>query len=179
MRMGVALLLSAGTLGALALARSWTPRPTATAAPGKTTAAPPARPRRSWTTPKTGARYAKLFQDVEARYGFPAGLISRVAWQESRYNPQAVSRVGARGMFQFMPATAAEWGLTDPFDPQASAWAAGAYLSRLYDRFGDWVSALAAYNWGQGNVRKGLTNAPAETRTYVVSILTDIGLIDP
>lgn len=180
MRNGVALALTAGTFAALALARTWSgakPAPGApvvpAAAPGPTT-----KPRRSWTTPKSGAKYATLFETVERKYGFPAGLISRLAWQESRYNPEARSPVGAAGMFQFMPATARELNV-DPLDPEAAAWAAAEYLARLYRRFGDWVQALAAYNWGQGNVAKGLTNAPAETRRYVVSILTDIGLLEP
>lgn len=113
-----------------------------------------------------------------------------LVWQaeaESSFNPAARSPVGARGLFQFMPATARQYGLrlspTDErLDPLKSASAAARYLSALHRRFGDWALALAAYNCGEGRVSKLLRKhhattfaeihsfLPAETRLYVPKI---------
>lgn len=113
---------------------------------------------------------------AEQRYGIPSGLLVRQAWQESRFNPAAVSPVGARGLMQFMPATAKEWGV-DVASPESSADGAGRYMAWLYSKTGSWSLALAAYNWGIGNVlRKGLTAAPKETRDYVAQIGADTGV---
>lgn len=129
-----------------------------------------------WITPSKGQVYEAVFAAAEKAYSLPSGMLSRVAYQESRYNPNAKSPVGALGLMQFMPATAKDFGI-DPLDPVASIWAAGKYLSQLYRQFGTWDKALAAYNWGQGNVsRKGLDKAPTETRNYFTSILADLGL---
>jgi len=75
-----------------------------------------------------------------------------------------------------MPATAAEMGI-DPLDPFAAIDAAARYLRSLYRQTGAWDKALAAYNWGIGNVqRKGIARAPTETQNYFRQILADIGL---
>ena len=130
-----------------------------------------------WNTPQKGLIYQATFDAATMTYGLPAKLLSRMAYQESRYNPAAVSPVGAVGLMQFMPATAASFGL-DPTDPQASIFAAAKYMRQLYDRFQSWPLALAAYNWGPGNVaRKGIDQAPAETRDYVAQIGSDVGLL--
>lgn len=119
-----------------------------------------------------------LFSDTETKYGLPAGLLRSVATVESGGNAKAVSPAGARGLFQFMPGTARDMGLrgNDVFDPQKSAQAAGRYLRQLLNQTGGSVeSALAAYNWGIGNVqKKGLSRAPAETRQYVPKVLSGI-----
>lgn len=134
-----------------------------------------------FTLPAAAAPYADAISDAELENGLPDGLLGRLLQQESSYKPDIVSGakkspVGAIGIAQFMPATAAQFGI-DPTDPFASIDAAGAYLRQLFDRFGNWTEALAAYNWGQGNVaRKGLAAAPLETRNYFTEILTDIGL---
>jgi len=106
---------------------------------------------------------------------------------ESAFNPQAVSSARAAGMWQFMPATGRDYDLKQNFfrddrrNVLASTRAALDYLQRLHGMFGDWHLALAAYNWGEGNVgraiaanqRRGLgtrysdLNMPAETRNYV------------
>ena len=84
-----------------------------------------------------------------------------------------VSSAGAKGMWQLMPI---HWRFVDPLDWQASANYAGDMLVRLYNRFGTWALALAAYNWGEGNLSKnGIGAAPAETRNYYAQILGDIG----
>ena len=78
------------------------------------------------------------------------------------------------GIAQFMPATAREWLGSEAaaLDPNAAIPGAARYLAWLYNRTGGWAEALAAYNWGIGNVqRKGLARAPAETRDYFSTIL--------
>lgn len=96
-------------------------------------------------------------------------LIRSVIRTESAFNPRAVSPVGAQGLMQLMPGTAAELGVTDPFDPEQNIMAGTRYLRQLLDRYdGDLDHALAAYNWGMGNVdRHGLARLPEETRNYL------------
>ncbi|WP_079953308.1 lytic transglycosylase domain-containing protein [Salmonella enterica] len=119
----------------------------------------------------------KLSQ-LEAKYNLPPGLLRSVAIAESGGNQFAVSRAGAMGLFQFMPQTAKEFGLrgNDAFDPAKSADAAARKLGGLMRFFhGDLAKALAAYNWGEGNVqRKGLAAAPEETRNYVPRVLANL-----
>lgn len=115
--------------------------------------------------------YMAHLSALEQQYGLPRGILAAQQQTESNFNPAAVSPAGAQGIAQFMPATAKQYGI-DPLDPmQASDGEARmmADLSRKYG--GDMKSALAAYNWGQGNVdRKGLTNAPPETQNYVAKV---------
>lgn len=126
-------------------------------------------------------KYRAAIAQAEAQNGIPAGLLARLLWQESRYRPDIIdgrtrSPVGAVGIAQFMPATAAEWGV-NPLDPFQSIDGAGRYLAWLFKRLGGWREALAAYNWGIGNVqRKGIAAAPLETRNYFSQILFDVGL---
>lgn len=116
------------------------------------------------------------FRAAEERYDLPAGLLSRVAYQESRYDVNAVSPKGAVGLMQFLPSTAAQLGF-DPRDPAASIDGAGRYLQQLHQQTGSWTGALAAYNWGIGNLRRqGFANAPAETVSYVRAIAQDVRL---
>lgn len=123
--------------------------------------------------------YAGWIAETEQANGIPENLLARLLYQESRYRDDIISGAtrspaGALGIAQFMPATAAEWGI-DPLDPYSAIEGAGRYIAWLYGQFGDWSLALAAYNWGIGNVkRKGLQNAPRETVAYVTDILGDI-----
>lgn len=134
-----------------------------------------------WNVEKIPLQYRDAVMAAEARYGLPAGMLGRLLWQESRYREDIItgrtkSSAGALGIAQFMPATAREMGI-DPLDAFASIDAAGRYLGRLFASLGSWDKALAAYNWGIGNVRsKGLDAAPAETRKYFSQILADLGL---
>ncbi|MFT4192493.1 MAG: transglycosylase SLT domain-containing protein [Comamonas sp.] len=129
-----------------------------------------------------------LFHIVEEleRRNMPTEL-ALLPFVESAFNPQAVSSARAAGMWQFVPSTGRHFELTqnvfrdDRRDVLASTRAALDYLARLYDMFGDWHLALAAYNWGEGsvqraqarNARQGLgqgyqdLSMPAETRNYV------------
>ncbi len=126
-----------------------------------------------------------IVEELEARK-MPAEL-ALLPFIESAFNPQAVSSARASGMWQFMPATGKSFDLKqnafrdDRRDVQASTRAALDYLERLHKMFGDWHLALAAYNWGEGNVGKAIArnkraglpttyadlNMPMETRMYV------------
>ncbi|MBS3996152.1 MAG: transglycosylase SLT domain-containing protein [Hydrogenophaga sp.] len=132
------------------------------------------------------ARY--LFHIVEEieRRNLPMEL-ALLPFIESAFNPQAVSSARAAGIWQFMPATGESFDLKqnifrdDRRDVLASTRAALDYLEQLHARFGDWHLALAAYNWGQGNVNRAITRnqreglptgytdltMPMETRMYV------------
>lgn len=114
-----------------------------------------------------------LLKEVAVQYDLPTPLFTRLIWQESRFRPEAVSPVGAKGIAQFMPATAAEWGLKDPFDPIQALPASAAFLRDLMDQFGNFGLAAAAYNGGQGRLGrwlKGKGGLPKETRNYVIQI---------
>jgi alkylhydroperoxidase/carboxymuconolactone decarboxylase family protein YurZ len=99
-------------------------------------------------------------------------LLVRQAKQESGFNPYATSPKGAGGVFQHMPATAKELGI-DPYDTNQSIQGGVKYMGQLLNRYqGDPTKALAAYNWGMGNLdRQGLEKAPAETQNYLKNIL--------
>lgn len=113
--------------------------------------------------------------ELEKQQGLPSGLLSAVMKAESGGNPNAVSPAGAQGLFQFMPATAKAYGV-NPFDPNSSAIGAARMYGDLSKQFkGDVPSMLAAYNWGSGNLtKKGMENAPKETRDYIAKILPKI-----
>ncbi|MGO4854791.1 lytic transglycosylase domain-containing protein [Phaeovulum sp. W22_SRMD_FR3] len=101
------------------------------------------------------------------RYGVPEDLFLRLVQQESGWNPNAVSNKGAIGLAQLMPGTAAKLGV-DPRDPQANLNGGARYLRMMYDRFGDWKLALAAYNAGPEAVAKHGSVPPyQETLNYV------------
>ena len=128
--------------------------------------------------------YMPIFQETFDRHGLPEEL-KAMAIIESALNPTAVSRAGAKGMWQFMYNTAKLYGLhIDSFvderlDPVKSADAAAKYLKDAYKIFGDWNLAIASYNCGAGNVQKAIKRAgsrqfwdiwpflPRETRGYV------------
>lgn len=108
----------------------------------------------------------------ECRYGLPAGLLDAVVLQESRYLPTAMSRAGALGLAQLMPATAAALGVADPLDPAANLDGGARYLQQMMARFSSVPLALAAYNAGPGAVRSsGGIPANSETPDYVRRVL--------
>lgn len=127
-----------------------------------------------------GTPYDDLINSSAEANGIPPNVLYKLLWQESRFRPDIItgktrSPVGALGIAQFMPATAVqEMGSVEAaLDPSRAIPAAARYLAKLRAQFGgDMSKAVAAYNWGQGNVkRKGLANAPKETVNYVLSIL--------
>ena len=139
------------------------------------------------------ARYADhqhALARILAEEQVPVELLA-VAFVESRFDPQALSPKGARGIWQLMPATASRYGLAvepqnDPrTHPEHSTRAAARYLRNLYQQFGDWKLALAAYNWGEEKVQRVINKTgirdfdemarrsflPRETRNYVPAVL--------
>lgn len=112
-----------------------------------------------------------IIAKASRRYGIDGGLIKAVIKAESNFNPQAVSHAGARGLMQLMPATARSLGVSDSFDPEQNVMAGTRFLSDMLNRYnGDLDSALAAYNWGPGNVDKRSDRLPRETRDYLVRV---------
>jgi soluble lytic murein transglycosylase-like protein len=112
-----------------------------------------------------------IIANASKRYGVDAGLIKAVIKAESDFNPQAVSHAGARGLMQLMPATARSLGVSDSFDPEQNVMAGTRFLSDMLRRYnGNVDSALAAYNWGPGNVDKRPDRLPRETRDYLVRV---------
>jgi peptidoglycan lytic transglycosylase D len=129
--------------------------------------------------------YFPVMEELLEKYGLPDEL-KYLSIVESGLNPQAISRAGAGGLWQFMPYTGRsyslhqDWYIDERFDPYLATEAACKYLSMLYRMFGDWELALAAYNSGPGNVRKAIRRSgykkkfweiyrylPRETRSYV------------
>jgi soluble lytic murein transglycosylase-like protein len=118
-----------------------------------------------------GQEIDEIIQGAADQYGVDPSLIKAVIAVESNGNPQAVSPAGAQGLMQLMPKTAAELGVTDPFDSKQNIIAGTRYLSRLLDRYqGNQKLALAAYNWGMGNLEKNPEGLPRETRNYIVRV---------
>jgi hypothetical protein len=108
-------------------------------------------------------------QQAEAR-GLPPMPFVRLIWKESRFNPQAVSPKGAQGIAQFMPGTAEERGLDDPFEPKSAIVHSASLLADLRQEFGNFGLAAAAYNTGAERVRAWLAGSsllPWETQNYV------------
>jgi hypothetical protein len=106
--------------------------------------------------------------EAEAR-GLPPMPFVRLIWRESRFNPRAVSHKGAQGIAQFMPGTADERGLDDPFEPKSAIMHSASLLADLRAEFGNFGLAAAAYNAGAERVRGWLAGGglPGETRAYV------------
>jgi membrane-bound lytic murein transglycosylase D len=137
--------------------------------------------------PDDAIKYVTMLRRCFVAAGVPAELVW-LAEVESAFDPLALSPAGARGLYQLMPGTARELGLKtnlpdERTDPQKSAEAAARRLGMLYQRFGDWPLALAAYNVGAGYVQRLLKengastfaeiapSLPLETRMYVPKVL--------
>lgn len=134
------------------------------------------------------ARFFPIFEEQLMAAGMPLGL-KYITVQESALRPYATSHVGAGGLWQLMPGTARELGLTvndvldERLDPELGCAAGLEYLKIQYERYEDWALALAAYNCGPGNVNKALRRSrghdywsirkhlPRETRNYLPNII--------
>ncbi|MFD1302775.1 lytic transglycosylase domain-containing protein [Methylobacterium marchantiae] len=115
----------------------------------------------------------RLIEDAARARSLPVPFLTRLIWRESSFRVTAVSPVGAQGVAQFMPGTARERGLTDPFDPEQAIPHAAHLLADLNRQFGNLGLAAAAYNGGAGRVSgwlAGTGGLPAETRAYVLAI---------
>jgi len=115
----------------------------------------------------------RLIDGAARAHGLPVGYLTRIIWKESSFRAGAVSPKGAEGIAQFMPGTAAERGLANPFDPEQAIPHAARFLAELKRRFGNLGMAAAAYNAGPGRVEQfvaGRGGLPAETRAYVAAV---------
>jgi hypothetical protein len=119
------------------------------------------------------AKLCSVAIELASDNNLPAHFFTRLIEQESGFRSNVVSRAGARGIAQFMPQTAAERGLSDPFEPNKALSASAKFLSELVARFGNLGLAAAAYNAGPQRVHnwiEGRGQLPAETRKYVYNI---------
>jgi soluble lytic murein transglycosylase-like protein len=119
--------------------------------------------------------FADLIATAAAAHDVDLRLVHAVIEQESAYQPRARSTKGARGLMQLMPATARQYGVRDAYDPKANIDAGVRHLKDLLSRL-ELPTALAAYNAGEGTVRRfgGLPPYP-ETQSYVRNILSRVG----
>lgn len=123
-------------------------------------------------------KWLPLVSKSEQANGIPTGMLDRLLAQESRYRTDIItgakkSSVGAMGIAQFMPATARQelGSEAAALDPAKAIPGAAKYLARLKISTGSWKGAVAAYNWGVGNVtRKGIAAAPKETQDYIKAV---------
>ncbi|MCC6436885.1 MAG: lytic transglycosylase domain-containing protein, partial [Acidimicrobiales bacterium] len=120
--------------------------------------------------PEEAAAFKDAFIAASAATGVPLRVLLAVAWAESAFDPGAESGVGAQGMMQLMPGTAAGLGV-DPSDPAQNIMGGARYLAAQYERFGTWELAFAAYNAGPGAVEQyGGVPPYRETQNYVTVI---------
>lgn len=117
-------------------------------------------------------RFAGLIRRASARFGVDEALVKAVIRAESDFDATTVSTVGAAGLMQLMPETAADLGVRDRFNPEENVMAGTRYLRGFLEKYqGDLDRVLAAYNWGPGNVdRKGIDVLPLETTNYLARV---------
>lgn len=138
-----------------------------------------------WQAVNQGPVWIPALNAAESQFGIPTNLLARIAYQESRFRPDViagtkVSSAGALGLMQLLPTYFASVRVPVPFtadDTAAQIQEAAQELVRLYNVFGDWSLAVAAYDDGQGNITKYLAGnraLPAETTNYVSSVLADV-----
>lgn len=119
---------------------------------------------------------AKVCRQIErhaAEQALPPGFLAKLIWKESWFDPNAISPKGAEGIAQFMPATAARWGLENAFDPMQAIDASATLLGHLHRGYGNLGLAAAAYNAGERRVDAflaGRSGLPRETLDYVAAI---------
>ncbi len=117
-------------------------------------------------------RFDHMIQFAARSYAVDPALIKAVIHAESSFNPNAVSRVGAQGLMQLMPATAGMYAVQDPYNPKQNIMAGSKHLKYLLDKYNDKIElALAAYNAGEGRVKKynGIPPYP-ETQNYIKKV---------
>ena len=112
-----------------------------------------------------------IISQAAERFSIDPDLIRGVIKAESNFKTHSTSPKGAMGLMQLMPGTAQDLGVKDPYDPYENIMGGTRYLKRLLDRYdGNVDRALAAYNWGMGNVEKHPDRLPRETVTYISRI---------
>ncbi len=123
-------------------------------------------------SPSSATNYDNIIRKKSGKYNVEPAIIKAVITAESNWDPRALSKKGAIGLMQLMPATAKEMKITDPYDPEENIEAGTRYLRYLLDRFnGDLDLALAGYNAGPTRVEKaGGIPSILETRMFVKSV---------
>jgi soluble lytic murein transglycosylase-like protein len=138
-----------------------------------------------WQNVKDGPKWIPVLQQFEDIYMIPRNLLARIAYQESHFRPEIIqginiSSAGALGLMQLMPQYFTSVQRPVPFtdaDTTDQIVQAATLLSTLFDHYGDWGLAVAAYNDGQGNIDqfvKGTRALPVETSHYVAQVLADV-----
>jgi hypothetical protein len=121
--------------------------------------------------PQDRGKQFSIIKEAADKYGVPASILAGVYGAETGFGKHAtmVSSAGAQGPFQFMPGTAAQYGV-NPWDFNSAADGAARLLRDNYRTLGSWDKAVAAYNAGPGNIKKGIM--PAETKAYVPKVMS-------
>ena len=117
---------------------------------------------------------------LAGEHALPAGFFARLIWQESRFDPNAVSPAGAEGIAQFIPSTARLRALSDPFNPAEALARSAEYLAEMAEEFGNLGLAAIGYNAGENRARSFLSGQPfmpGETRHYV-RVITGLSVED-
>lgn len=120
------------------------------------------------------SRVCDLIETHASQNGLPRDFFARLIWKESRFDPNAVSPVGAEGIAQFMPGTAKMRGLANSFDIEQAIPASARYLGEMKTGFGNLGLAAAAYNAGESRVTRWLASGgflPLETEDYVLDVM--------
>lgn len=126
--------------------------------------------------------YRGIVSNAASAYDVPEGLIASIIKAESSFNPKAKSSAGAGGLMQLMPGTAQGLGVKDVYDPTQNVNGGTKYIAGQLKKYGNPELALAAYNWGPGNVDKAIkkygnswssikSHAPKETQNYVTKVI--------
>ena len=137
------------------------------------TASPAEPPSGAGPTETAQQALCRVIDRSAQAHGLPPGFLVGVLWRESSFRAGVTSPAGAQGIAQFMPRTAVERGLLDPFDPEQAIPEAAEFLAELAGRFGNLGLAAAAYNGGPTRLTNWLAGQgglPAETRDYVVAV---------
>lgn len=123
---------------------------------------------KAYGPPVARTDFDAIIDKASTVHGVDAGLIRSVIKTESGFKPGSTSPRGAMGLMQLMPGTARDMGVSNAYDPYENIMGGTKYLKKMLDRYhGDTAKALAAYNWGPGNVDKNPDRMPEETRNYI------------